>query len=124
MANESNIEPDDIKSIPTFRAAYSDRTALLMAKLAYRAYDKFDKDDNAFGAFQQDFTRLASSIVPAWLTRCWNGGLRRGRPRPHCGGVPRHRKLARLADNMNVSCGVAGRGQGAHWLLPGLSSNS
>src|SRR5258708_37793995 len=58
MANESNIEPDDIKSIPTFRAAYSDRTALLMAKLAYRAYDKFDKDDNAFGAFQQDFTRL------------------------------------------------------------------
>ena len=66
MANESNIEPDDIKSIPTFRAAYSDRTALLMAKLAYRAYDKFDKDDN----------------------------------------------------------GVAGRGQGAHWLLPGLSSNS
>jgi hypothetical protein len=41
MANESNIEPDDIKSIPTFRAAYSDRTALLMAKLAYRAYEKF-----------------------------------------------------------------------------------
>mgnify|MGYP003694354825 CR=1 FL=1 len=58
MANESNIEPDDIKSIPTFRAAYSDRTALLMAKLAYRAYEKFDKDDDAFGAFQQDFTRL------------------------------------------------------------------
>jgi hypothetical protein len=68
MANESNIEPDDIKSIPTFRAAYSDRTALLMAKLAYRAYEKFDKDDDAFGAFQQDFTDLASSIAPAWLT--------------------------------------------------------
>jgi hypothetical protein len=42
MANIGDFEPDDLRSIPTFRAAYSDRTALLMAKLAYRAYEKFD----------------------------------------------------------------------------------
>jgi hypothetical protein len=36
------FEPDDLKSIPTFRAAYSDRTALLMARLARRAYRPFD----------------------------------------------------------------------------------
>jgi triacylglycerol lipase len=58
MAIKNDIEPDDIKSIPTFRAAYSDRTALLMAKLAYRAYEKFDANTVAFGRFQQDFARL------------------------------------------------------------------
>jgi triacylglycerol lipase len=35
------IEPDDIKSIPTYRAAYSDRTALLMARLSHRAYVRY-----------------------------------------------------------------------------------
>jgi pimeloyl-ACP methyl ester carboxylesterase len=42
---------DDLKNIPTFRAAYSDRTALLMAKLAYRAYELFDSDDAAWAKF-------------------------------------------------------------------------
>jgi triacylglycerol lipase len=57
LSDIKNIEPDDIKSIPTFRAAYSDRTALLMAKLAKRAYDKFD-DEGAFEPFQADFAQL------------------------------------------------------------------
>jgi triacylglycerol lipase len=52
------IAPDEIKSIPTFRAAYSDRTALLMAKLSYRAYVPFDADDNAFGSFRDDLESL------------------------------------------------------------------
>ena len=38
MTDIGVFEPDDLKNIPTFRAAYSDRTALLMAKLAFRAY--------------------------------------------------------------------------------------
>jgi triacylglycerol lipase len=58
MGQESDIEPDDIKSIPTFRAAYADRTALLMARLARRAYEAFDTDDNAFNTFREGFTRL------------------------------------------------------------------
>lgn len=44
MADPDQFERDDLKSIPTFRAAYSDRTALLMARLAHRAYRPFDKD--------------------------------------------------------------------------------
>ena len=43
--------PDDLKNIPTFRAAYSDRTAFLMAKLAYRAYELFDSDDASWAKF-------------------------------------------------------------------------
>jgi triacylglycerol lipase len=58
MGNVNDIEPDDIKSIPTFRAAYSDRTALLMAKLAHRAYERFDRDDGAFATFSDVFKRL------------------------------------------------------------------
>ena len=54
----SDIEPDDIKSIPTFRAAYSDRTALLMARLSSRAYVPFDSDDASFDAFGQQLDRL------------------------------------------------------------------
>ena len=46
--------PDDLKNIPTFRAAYSDRTALLMAKLAFRAYNDFDADEAAFKTFRTD----------------------------------------------------------------------
>src|SRR5258707_15558743 len=101
MANESNIEPDDIKSIPTFRAAYSDRTALLMAKLAYRAYDKFDKDDNAFGAFQQDFTRLGLVDCTGLVdSDVGTAGYVAARPRPILGGVPGAPKLvARWAHN-------------------------
>jgi hypothetical protein len=57
MARPEDIEPDDIKSIPTFRAAYSDRTALLMAKLALRAYQAFE-DDEAFVTFKKDFSTL------------------------------------------------------------------
>lgn len=52
------IEPDDIKSIPTYRAAYSDRTALLMAKLSHQAYVQFDTDDNAFGSFSSGLAAL------------------------------------------------------------------
>lgn len=46
--------PDDLKNIPTFRAAYSDRTALLMAKLAFRAYSDFDVNEAAFKTFRTD----------------------------------------------------------------------
>ena len=63
MVHIGEIEPDDIKSIPTFRAAYSDRTALLMAKLANRAYEKFDVDDESWLAFSETFHRLG-------LTEC------------------------------------------------------
>jgi pimeloyl-ACP methyl ester carboxylesterase len=51
MTDIGHFEPDDLKSIPTFRAAYSDRTALLMAKLAYRAYEAFDIDDKSWKTF-------------------------------------------------------------------------
>jgi hypothetical protein len=57
VANPDDIQPDDIKSIPTFRAAYSDRTALLMAKLALRAYQAFENDES-FVNFKKDFETL------------------------------------------------------------------
>jgi predicted lipase len=58
IADVGTIEPDEIRSIPTFRAAYSDRTALLMAKLSHRAYVRFDADDQAFKAFSGDLADL------------------------------------------------------------------
>jgi pimeloyl-ACP methyl ester carboxylesterase len=58
MARPEDIQPDDIKSIPTFRAAYSDRTALLMAKLSLRAYQGFDADDTSFVDFSKGFESL------------------------------------------------------------------
>lgn len=54
MADIGRFEPDDLSNIPTFRAAYSDRTALLMARLAYRAYNDFDGDDAAFDLFSSE----------------------------------------------------------------------
>lgn len=51
MTDIGIFTPDDLKNIPTFRAAYSDRTALLMAKLAYRAYEIFDSDEQAWEKF-------------------------------------------------------------------------
>jgi triacylglycerol lipase len=48
------FEPDDLKNIPTYRAAYSDRTALLMARLAFRAYTSFDVDEPAFKTFSDE----------------------------------------------------------------------
>lgn len=54
MSSIEAIEPDDLRSIPTFRAAYSDRTALLMARLALRGYSAFDVDDIAFRTFSGD----------------------------------------------------------------------
>lgn len=61
MGDASDIEPDELRGIPTFRAAYSDRTALLMAKLAKRVYDPFD-DDATFAAFQARFTPLGLTV--------------------------------------------------------------
>jgi hypothetical protein len=61
MGDITDIEVDDIKSLPTFRAAYSDRTALLMAKLAKRVYDPFN-DDKSFAAFQSVFTPLGLQV--------------------------------------------------------------
>jgi len=61
MGDVSDIEPDEIKSIPTFRAAYSDRTALLMAKLAKRAYDPFE-DDASFAEFKKVFAPLGLDV--------------------------------------------------------------
>ena len=54
----SLFEPDDLKNIPTVRAAYSDRTALLMAKLAFRAYNDFDDSEAAFKTFRTDLCAL------------------------------------------------------------------
>lgn len=58
MARPEDILPDDIKSIPTFRAAYSDRTSLLLARLALRAYQSFDADDQSFVDFSKGFEEL------------------------------------------------------------------
>ena len=52
MSDIGTFTRDDLKTIPTFRAAYSDRTALLMAKLAHRAYEVFDSDDTAWAKFK------------------------------------------------------------------------
>jgi hypothetical protein len=54
---------EDLKSIPTFRAAYSDRTALLMGKLAYRAYEMFDSSEEAW-------TRFTTAICSDGFTGC------------------------------------------------------
>ncbi len=54
MTDVGIFGPDDIKNIPTFRAAYSDRTALLMAKLAFRAYTSFEVDEPAFKKFSDE----------------------------------------------------------------------
>lgn len=62
MVAIGDIEPDDLESIPTFRAAYSDRTALLMAKLAYRAYEDFHLDGPAFDKFRADFSRMGLEV--------------------------------------------------------------
>ncbi len=69
MANIGNFEPDDLRSIPTFRAAYSDRTALLMAKLAYRAYEKFDVDDTSWLAFSETFQKLGLTDCTGLIDR-------------------------------------------------------
>ena len=61
MGDVTDIEPDDLKNIPTFRAAYSDRTALLMARLSKRIYDPFN-DDKTFDAFQKVFTPLGLNV--------------------------------------------------------------
>jgi triacylglycerol lipase len=61
MGDISDIEPDDIKNLPTFRATYSDRTALLMAKLSKRVYDPFN-DEATFEAFQKVFTPLGLKV--------------------------------------------------------------
>jgi triacylglycerol lipase len=58
MMDISLFEPDDLKNIPTFRAAYSDRTALLMARLAFRAYNDFDGSEAAFKTFRTDLCAL------------------------------------------------------------------
>jgi hypothetical protein len=58
MTRPGDIQPDDIRTIPTFRAAYSDRTALLMAKLALRAYEAFDLDEPAWLKFHETFRAL------------------------------------------------------------------
>jgi len=54
MTDIAIFEPDDLKNIPTFRAAYSNRTALLMAKLAFRAYTSFNISEAAFKTFSDE----------------------------------------------------------------------
>ena len=58
MGKPGSIEPDDLKSIPTFRAAYSDRTALLMARLAQRAYEPFHEGGAAFDTFPDELREI------------------------------------------------------------------
>ena len=65
--NFEDIKPEDIKSIPTFRAAYSDRTALLMAKLALRAYQAFDKDEKLLVEFTKGFETLGLRDVAKFV---------------------------------------------------------
>jgi hypothetical protein len=69
MVDIGRIEPDDIKSLPTSRAAYSDRTALLMARLAYRAYEKFDLDDASWLKFCEAFRALGLTECVALIER-------------------------------------------------------
>jgi len=69
MSRTTDIESDDVRSIPTFRAAYSDRTALLMAKLAYRAYEKFDASDESFSRFRGDFAHLGLEDFDSLVAR-------------------------------------------------------
>jgi hypothetical protein len=57
MIDPGQFEPDDLKSIPTYRAAYSDRTALLMARLAHRAYRQFELDDNSLKLFSTEICK-------------------------------------------------------------------
>lgn len=63
------FEPDELKNIPTFRAAYSDRTALLMAKLALRAYVMFDADDASLTTFTNDLCRQGFTNCKALVDR-------------------------------------------------------
>src|SRR4051812_4307198 len=71
MSDLFEFQSDDLRNLPTFRAAYSDRTALLMGRLAHRAYDMFDKDDISLAKFQamfgelglKDFTPLVAADV-------------------------------------------------------------
>ena len=68
MGDVHDIEPDELRGIPTFRAAYSDRTALLMAKLAKRVYDPFD-DAATLAAFQARFTPLGLTVHEQLIDR-------------------------------------------------------
>ena len=65
MDNLFEFKPEDLRNLPTFRAAYSDRTALLMGRLAKRAYEMFEeiasreKLENEFGKLGlKNFTPL------------------------------------------------------------------
>jgi triacylglycerol lipase len=69
MPDIGDFEPDDLRNVPTFRAAYSDRTALLMAKLAFRAYTKFDVDDQAWLDFSETFRKLGLVESAALIDR-------------------------------------------------------
>jgi len=69
MVDIGSFEPDDLKNIPTFRAAYSDRTALLMAKLAYRAYTSFDVDDAAFRSFNDELCKQGFTACKGLIDR-------------------------------------------------------
>lgn len=69
MPTQADIQPDDIKRIPTFRAAYSDRTALLMARLALRAYEAFDLDDRSFADFSKGLQSLGLSQCVGLIDR-------------------------------------------------------
>ena len=51
------FKPDDLRNLPTFRAAYSDRTALLMGRLAHRSYEMFEKNEMTLEKFQAAFGR-------------------------------------------------------------------
>jgi triacylglycerol lipase len=62
MGGVSDIQSDDLKNIPTFRAAYSDRTALLMAKLAFCAYEGFHIDEAALAKFRADFGKIGLDL--------------------------------------------------------------
>src|SRR4029453_2754300 len=77
MINIGHIQKDDVTTIPTFRAAYSDRTALLMAKVARRAYEPFaggarealERDDVTLQRFFESFSEIGLADCTAMVDR-------------------------------------------------------
>jgi len=59
----SYFVPKDLLNIPTRRAAYSDRTAWLMAEMARLAYLKFEGDDDP--EMLADLEKLVNDVTGA-----------------------------------------------------------
>ncbi len=126
MTDLGFFETDDLRNLPTFRAAYSDRTALLMARLAYRAYELFDQDGASFKAFTDDLCGHGFSGCTGLIDReIGTAGY----------VVDGSDIIAIVFRGTNDSLGldyqyehavrhVAGRHPRPHWVFPGLAGRS